>query len=112
MTTVRGMPGSYDAREVLNGLVGKTIHTLTGRPNTVLGVEGDTVQVATARSPSGKSIPIAWVQAALDRLDTDGEVEITVESVGYRSAFIGAVLSSLENTERLPATMRVKLVRA
>jgi hypothetical protein len=34
----------YDARQVLESLVGKTIRTLTGRPNTVLGVEGDQVR--------------------------------------------------------------------
>jgi hypothetical protein len=37
-------------------------------------------------------------------------VEISVESVGYRSAFIGAVLSGLEGTEASPTTMRVKRI--
>jgi hypothetical protein len=55
-------------------------------------------------------VPIRWVQDALDRLATDGEVEISVESVGYRSAFIGAVLSALEGTEASPSTMRIKRV--
>ena len=39
------------------------------------------------------------------------EVEISVDSVGYRSAFVGAVLASLVDTEGSPATMRVKRVR-
>ena len=51
--------------------------------------------MATARSPTGQPVPIAWVQHALDRLAADGEIEISVESVGYRSAFIGAVLGAL-----------------
>ena len=55
-------------------------------------------------------MPIKWVQDALDRLAADGEVEISVESVGYRSAFVGAVLSALDDTESSPVTMRVKRV--
>src|SRR3712207_3211078 len=82
----------YDARQILEALIGETIHTLTGRPNTVLALEGDAVRVATTRSPQGALVPITWVQAALDRLASDGEVAISVESVGYRSAFVGAVL--------------------
>ena len=93
------MDRQYDAREVLEGLVGKTIHTLTGRPNTVLGIEGDQVRVGTTRSPNGTQVPIQWVQDALDRLASEGEVEISVDSVGYRSAFIGAVLCTLEDAE-------------
>jgi hypothetical protein len=100
----------YDARQILDGLVGQTIKTLTGRPNTVLGIEGDEVRVATTRSPNGALVPIAWVQGALDRLASDGEVEISVESVGYASAFLGAVLSALDGTESSPTTMRVRLV--
>jgi hypothetical protein len=55
-------------------------------------------------------VPLAWIQDALDRLATDGEVEISVESVGYRSAFIGAVLGALDDTEISLATMRVRIV--
>ena len=101
------MERRYDAREVLKNLIGKTIRTLTGRPNKVLGLEGDEVRVATTRSPKGTLVPIAWVQDALDRLATDGDIEI---SVGYRSAFVGAVVCSLDETECSPTTMRVRLV--
>jgi hypothetical protein len=72
------MRGSYDARKILHGLIDTRIHTLTGRPNTILGLEGDTVLVATTRSPTGQPVPIAWVQDALDRLAVDGEIEISV----------------------------------
>ena len=47
---------------------------------------------------------------ALDRLATTGEIEISVESVPYRSAFVGAVLCSPDEAECSPATMRVWLV--
>jgi hypothetical protein len=84
-----------DASEYLSSLVGRTITTLMGRPNTVLSVESDRVLVGTRRSPRGKPVPIADVQAAMDLLERNGEVVIDVETVGYRSAFIGAVLASL-----------------
>jgi hypothetical protein len=51
----------YDTRTILQDLVGETIHTLTGRPNRVLVVEGDEVRVRTSRSPSGQLVPIAWI---------------------------------------------------
>jgi hypothetical protein len=58
-------------------------------------------------------VPIAWVQDALDRLDRDGEIEISVESVRYRSAFIGAVLLALPGVERVAgaAPPRLRLNR-
>jgi hypothetical protein len=101
----------YDARVVLKGLVGTTIRTLTGRPNTVVALEGDQVRVATTRSPKGTLVPVKWVQDALDRLASDGEVEISVDSVGYRSAFVGAVLSALDDAQSSPTTMHVRWVK-
>jgi hypothetical protein len=84
-----------DAPSILQGLIGQEIHTITGRPNWVLSMAGEDVVVGTTKSPSGQRVPVAWVQEALDRLWLDGELEISVPSVGYRSAFIGAVLSTI-----------------
>lgn len=86
---------SASARELLSSLAGRTIRTLTGRPNRILHLQGNYVVVATTKSPQGSPVPISWVQEALDRLYSDGEVPINVGSVGYRSAFIGAVLSQV-----------------
>lgn len=83
---------SRSARDLLSSLAGRTIHTLTGRPNRILRLAGEDVFVATVKSPQGSPVPISWVQEALDRLYSEGEIPINVESVGYRSAFIGAVL--------------------
>jgi hypothetical protein len=91
-----------NARTVLEALVGEPVTTLTGRPNVVIGLAGDDVRVGTTRSRKGQLVPIAWVQDALDRLAAERRLEISVESVGYRSAFIGAVLSSLPNVEASP----------
>ena len=84
--TMAGTVQRFDAAEVLSALQGQTIHTLTGRPNTILRVDRDRVFVATNKSPEGRPVPIIWVQEALDRLADEGEVVINVASVGYRSA--------------------------
>jgi hypothetical protein len=47
------------------------------------------------------------VQNALDLLERDGEVVIDVDTIGYRSAFIGAVLAILPGTKTAPAPPRV-----
>jgi Domain of unknown function (DUF3883) len=103
---------ALDARSHLTSLVGKTIQTLGGASNTVLRLQGDDVIVATGRSPQGQPVPIAWVQAALDRLRRDGEVEISVASVGYRSAFVGAALAALPGASTAHNPQRVLLPAA
>ena len=84
-----------DAQELLASLVGNTIPTLTGRPNRVLRIEGVHVIVGTTKSPEGQPVQISAVQSAIDQLYATGEIAVTVETVGYRSAFIGAVLRQL-----------------
>ena len=54
-----------NARVVLERLVGRIVTTLSGRPNTILSIEGDQVRVSTRRSPQGTLVPIAWVQEGL-----------------------------------------------
>jgi hypothetical protein len=98
-----------NARSHLGSLVGQEIRTLTGRRNRVLRIDGDDVLVATDRSPDGQPVPIAWVQQAMDMLERDGEVAIDVATVGYRSAFVGAVLASLPGTTTALAPPRVML---
>jgi hypothetical protein len=99
---------SLDVRTHLEGLVGQTISTLTGRPNQVIEVVGDDVIVGTKRSPSGRPFQISKVQAAFDELVEKGELAIEVESVGYRSAFIGAVLLSMPGVEQMSGTRRLR----
>jgi hypothetical protein len=96
-----------NARDYLATLVGQKLETLTGRENRILGITGDDVIVATSRSPAGAPVPIKWVQSAFDILERDGEVIIDVKTVGYRSAFIGAVLASLPGTTTALAPPRV-----
>jgi hypothetical protein len=99
-----------DAAMILRSLEGQLIHTISGQPNRVLRVDNDEVLVATEKSPAGKPVPIEWVQAALDRLVDEGEVIISVPSVGYRSAFVGAVLSNVPGATmtRRPQVVRLR----
>jgi hypothetical protein len=83
------------ARTLLESLVGQPISTVTGRPNTVLRVEDDSVVVATSRSPTGQPVPIEWVQSGLEQLLETGEIEVSVPSLGHRSSFVGAVSLTL-----------------
>lgn len=89
------MPREVDARALLESLVGQQIFTITGRPNTVLSVEGDDVVVATGRAPGGQPVPIEWVQTGLERLLEEREIEVSVASLGHRSSFVGAALLTL-----------------
>jgi hypothetical protein len=102
-----------DATRLLESLVGRELQTVTGRVNRVIRLDGDQVVVATERSPAGQPVPIEWIQKALDRLEKDGEIEISVDSVGYRSAFIGAVLRELPETSVTSAASppRIRLQR-
>ena len=92
---ITAMPVKTAARALLESLVGQPISTVTGRPNTVLRVEGDSVVVATSRSPTGQPVPIEWVQSGLEQLLETGEIEVSVPSLGHRSSFVGAVLLTL-----------------
>lgn len=102
-----------DARRLLESLIGRRLQTVSGRENRVLGCDADTVRVWTARSPAGQLVPIAWVQEALDRLERDREIEISVRSLRYRSAFVGAVLRELPGAEvmRTGSPPRIRLAR-
>lgn len=83
------------ASVLLRQLVGEEIFTTNGSINKILAVSPTTVTVATAKSPHGKLVPIQWVDEALSVLARDGSVEATTENIGYRSAFVGAVLLTL-----------------
>jgi hypothetical protein len=92
------------ARTLLESLVGQPISTVTGRPNTVLRVDGDSVVVATNRSPTGQPVPIEWVQNGLEQLLETDEIEVSGPSLGHRSSFVGAVLLTLPDAVLIRTT--------
>jgi hypothetical protein len=96
-----------DAKSLIASLEGQTVPTLTGRPNTILKIRDDEVLVGTLPSPSGEWVPIAIVQDGLDELATAGEVMITAEKFGHRSAFVGAVLATVPGVVAMTKPARV-----
>lgn len=71
---------------------------VTGRPNTVVDVEGGSVLVATEDNPAGARVAVSLVQDYVDRV-FDGE-EVVFDR-HRRSAFVGAVLQTIEGVEVL-----------
>ncbi|WP_410588708.1 hypothetical protein [Amycolatopsis sp. lyj-23] len=87
------------ADELLRALFGREIRTVAqGRPNTVAKISGGVVRVLTGRSPAGQPVEVADVQNGLDLLAARGSVRVSVEELGHRSSFIGAVLATLPGT--------------
>lgn len=83
------------ATNLLRRLIGTPLTTVSGRTNTIISVRPPNVIVATKRSPAGQPVPIDWVDKALAQLLCDGRIEIHPGASSYRSAFIGAVLTTL-----------------
>lgn len=86
------LPTAYD---LLVSLLRQEVSTVTGRRNTVLDVDRDTALVRTDRSPDGRPVKVREVQQALDILAAQGSVVVQPHEIGYRSAFVGAVLATL-----------------
>lgn len=88
-----------DARRLLQSLAGQQIRTIArSQPNRILGVDGDDAIIGTARTPTGQPVPLEEIQDALNRLVGGEAVEVTVESLGHRSSFIGALLAAFPGT--------------
>ena len=54
---------------------------------------------------------IVEVQATIDRVWDGEEVPISPEAIGFRSAFVGAVLGSMPDVKVLDDPLRVRLIR-
>lgn len=101
-----------DIRAHVKSLVGASIETVSGQPNEVLRVDDEHVYVRTGHTTPTRGEPVRLdvLEEAADRLWRDGEIRIDVESVGYRSAFVGAVLASLPGTQTARRPARVLLL--
>jgi hypothetical protein len=97
----------FQTSDYLARLMNAELRTLSGRPNRILDLDDDDVLVATMRSPEGRRVPKRLVSSAIERLLEDGEIEIDVRTVGYRSAFVGAVLVTLPGASVDPMNTRV-----
>ena len=102
-----------DARAHARSLVGQELRALTnGRPNRIVRVEGGDVIVGTQKSPQGSRVPLQWLQDAVDLLESTGEVSVDVQTLRYRSAFIGAFLATLSGAKVVPTTPRRVVLKA
>lgn len=93
-----------DGEILLRSLVGEPLATLHGSPNVVLSVDESVAHVSTTRSPKGSPVEISLLQRLLDRLGAGETVAIEPPTVGYRSAFLGAVLRTLPQIQFLDGT--------
>lgn len=113
MNARRRLAGEIDARLHMAHLVGETVRgVLDGQPYRVLGVSHDHVYVSAADSPLGKSIPVADVQAAFDRLVSGEQVPLSGPSLGKHSSFLAAAMMSVPGAGLLHGPIRVGLVDA
>src|SRR5450631_1171130 len=87
------------AEDVVGTLIRVRLHTLSGAENQIIAVAGGQATVATNKPPEGKPVPINEVQRALDLLIKTGSIIPSPDSVGYRSAFIGAVLRTIPGVQ-------------
>jgi hypothetical protein len=101
------LPGAID---VIRPLIGVELHTVTSkRPNIVLELRKDIVLVGTDRSPTGQPVRIQEIQRGLDLLARHRTVRVSVEELGHRSSFVGAVLATLPDAEVLENPAAVTL---
>jgi 5-methylcytosine-specific restriction protein A len=94
-------------RAYMEGLIDRELLTPVERqPNTILGFEGSRVVVATEGNPEGARVSISLVQNAVDRI-YDGEEFIFDRH--NRSAFLGAVLETMDEVDVLTDPRRARL---
>ena len=95
--------------DLLRTLKGETIRTVTGKENRILDIGDGSVLVSTDRSPEGQPVPVVDVQHGLDVLAARGTVQVSVEELGHRSAFVGAVLATLPHVTATKSPAAVTL---
>jgi hypothetical protein len=98
-----------DIRAYLTSIVGQTLATVTGKPNTVIAVGDSTVTVGTEDNPEGASVSLSLVQGVVDRIYGGEEVELDPQA---RSAFVAAVLLTMDDIDVQTDPRRARLKQA
>src|SRR4051812_20410912 len=94
-------------RVYMEGLVGQELLTPVERePNWILSVDNTHVVVATRHNRKGARVSISLVQNAVDRIF---DWEEAVFDPQNRSAFLGAVLETMDQVEVLTDPRRARL---
>lgn len=94
-------------REYLLGLKGQELSTVvTGAVNRVLDVTNSSVLVGTNSNPSGSPVSLSFIQEVVDQVFAGDEVIFDPQR---RSAFVGAVLATMDEVEVLTQPRRARL---
>lgn len=102
-----GLVPGPDMRAYMEGLIGRELRTPIERePNWVVGFRGTRVIVATKGNPAGAAVSLSLVQDAVDRIYEGEEVVFNPHN---RSAFLGAVLGTMDDVEVLRDPRRARL---
>jgi hypothetical protein len=94
-------------RAYMEGLIDQELLTPVERqPNWIRGIEGSRVRVATKGNRKGALVSISLVQDAVDRIFDGDEVVFNPDD---RSAFLGAVLETIDEVEVSTDPRRARL---
>lgn len=97
-------------RIYMDGLIDQELLTPVEREsNWILGFDGTRVIVATRGNPQGARVSISLIQNTVDRIYDGEEVLFNPNN---RSAFLGAVLQTMDGVEVLTDPRRARLVDA
>lgn len=97
-----------DMRAYMEGLIDRELRTPVDRePNWIRGFEGTRVIVATRDNPDGAKISVSLVQNAVDHIYEGEEFVFDPQN---RSAFLGAVLETMDEVEVLTNPRRGRLI--
>lgn len=98
-------------REYLKSLENQVLSTVQGMPNQITEVTDRSVRIKTGTSPGdGSTESIAWIQESVDKVFDAGGEEVELQR-NRRSAFVFAVLATMDEVEVLTDPRRARLAR-
>lgn len=97
------------ADELCDGLVGRPVHTYLGREARIERIEDGVAVIADAHGNERARVPLADVQAGLDRLGAAGEAPVTIGALGPSATYVAALLVEVQGAAYDGATARVML---
>ncbi len=84
------------ADQLCEGLLGRPVRTYLGREARIERIEDGVAGLADDRGIERARVPLADVQAGLDRLDAAGEAPVTIGALGPSATYVAAVLVEVE----------------
>lgn len=97
------------AEKLCEGLVGRPVRTYLGLEVRIEHIEDGVALIMDWHGHELARAPLADVQAGLDRLDTAGDVPVTIGALGPSATYVAALLVEVEGAFFDEATARVVL---